>query len=58
MSLPDNCWTIRDGRKVIDRIPDDGNVESAVELLREGLAKYWGIGFEVGKRRSKGVLKQ
>lgn len=33
MSLPDNCWTIRDGRKVIDRIPDDGNVESAVELL-------------------------
>lgn len=28
MTLPDNCWTVRKGREIIDRVPDDGTVES------------------------------
>ncbi len=33
MTLPDHCWAVRKGREIIDRIPDDGTVDSAVDLL-------------------------
>lgn len=33
MNLPDKCWTVRIGRKVVDRIPDNGTLDSANDLL-------------------------
>lgn len=34
MTIPDHCWAIRRGRELIDRVPDDGTVDSAVDLLQ------------------------